>query len=94
MVLELFTLKQLLDALPVGERALRRIIAELGFKPAPGRRSMYFTPDDTALIVSAITASRNTNPAPAPPLNRSQKSRQTKALAEAVRNEMKAVDPD
>lgn len=84
----LLSFRGVLAKVPVGERALRRVITELGFKPAPGRRDYWFRSADVEIIVNAIAAHRIAQPATHehPLLTTAQKRRHTQALAASIRS--------
>src|SRR3546814_11739039 len=61
---DLITFKALEASSPLKGKALRQVVKDLGYKPAPGRREMVFGPDDVTRISDAIRCSSVSTPPP------------------------------
>lgn len=67
MSVRLLTFAELRVRLNVGERTRRRVLAELGFRRAPSRGRLLFTPDQAALIARSMACSGSSAPDSAGP---------------------------
>ncbi|WP_422369072.1 hypothetical protein [Pelagibius sp.] len=93
---KLYVFKDLVEMFPVSERTLRRVVAELGFKPPVGRQKLILTEIQVERVREALTWRSPPKKPSAPPKiklpvsTRMARLRETRAISEEVVRRLKA----
>ena len=92
----LITFRDRLSRVPVSERTLRAVVAELGFRPPQGRHKLLFNEAQVKLVEEALVcrSSRPRSSVRLPPEDvnrrRAMLARQSREIMKRVRAEMDA----